>query len=143
MSVEVPNTNNNTYFQAYQVDRINLNSTVTPEIVVYSMIGATQGTIQLDITRTINFTTTTQQQNVTYGCSASAFQSALNQFDGFGSFAISVTRNIYDNSNNTLPNTTGAARVDYVVEFYKLRDTKFQAEKFGTTFFDGYDGSFS
>lgn len=142
--MEVPNNNTSNQFQAYQVDRITLNSTVNPEIVVYSMIGATQGTIQLDITRVnADFSRDIQKQNVTYGCSASDFQWALNRFDGFSSFVISVTRNIYDGSNNTLPNTTGALRVDYVVEIYKLRDTKYQAERFGTTFFNGYDGSFS
>ena len=59
--------------------------------------------------------------NVTYGCSAADFQSALNNFDGFRPFQISVVRNIYDGSNNSLSSLTGAARVDYVVSFYVLR----------------------
>lgn len=43
--------------------------------------------------------------NISYGCSAGEFYSAIMSFDTFASNIVSVTRNIYD-SNNTLINST-------------------------------------
>lgn len=68
-----------------------------------------------------------QRRNVTYGCSADDFQSALTSFDVYRNYVVSVTRNIYDSSNNILPNTTGAARIDYIAEILLLRRASHQA----------------
>jgi len=42
-----------------------------------------------------------------------------------------------------LPDTTGAARIDYVVNIYLLRSTTLQTEKFTTTNFNGYTGGYT
>lgn len=80
--------------------------------------------------------------NVTYGCTAAEFQTALNKFDGFSPYVTTVTRTIYDSSNNTLSNTTGAARIDYVASMYLKRSAKHLSESFQTTKY-GYDGTFT
>jgi len=86
------------------------------------MTGGSSGTIQLGLTRYSGYTVIYGVSvNITYGCTASTFQSALNQFDIYSAYAISVVRNIYDASRNILANTTSAASIDYVVSIYKLR----------------------
>ena len=52
IGVEVPNSDNSTSFQVHQVDKITLNSTVQPEVIVYSVVGGNTGIIQLEIVRT-------------------------------------------------------------------------------------------
>lgn len=114
VEVGVPNSDNTLPFQTYQVDQIVLNSTVQPEVLVYTMNGGTNGTFTLQVFRkdaSTGKTTYDVSVNVTYGCSASTFASALNSFDLFSSYAISVNRIIYDASNAILSTTTGAAKI--------------------------------
>lgn len=49
--VDVPNNNTKLKYQSYQVQRFVLNATVQPEQILYSMIGATKGFLNLRITR--------------------------------------------------------------------------------------------
>ena len=79
LAVEMPNTNNNASFFAYQVDNVTTSSTIQPEVMLYSMNGASQsGDIELSITRIVNFKVTYEKKvNVTYGCTAAQFKSAL------------------------------------------------------------------
>ena len=87
------------------------------------------GTIQLRVFRQNNKLEVTYDKkvNITYGCSSSAFASALNQFDGFKNYQISVIRKIYDINNNILSDTNGANKIDYEVSIYKLRSSSLQA----------------
>ena len=146
LAVEVPNMDNTTSFQTYQIDNVTTTSTVQEEVVVYSMIGENLvGDIQLEVYRQDPSTfevTYEKKVNVTYGCSDLTFKSTLQQFDGFKNYEISVVRTIYDASNATLSNTAGAARIDYTVSFYLLRSSSLSAEAFRTQFFGGYTGTF-
>lgn len=146
IGVEVPNSDNSTSFQVHQVDKITLNSTVQPEVIVYSVVGGNTGIIQLEIVRTDPGTLKViynQKVNVTYGCSASTFSSVLKNFDGFYSYAISVVRNIYDSKNNLTDSTINASRIDYVTEIYKLREDQYQNEKFKVQYFNNFTGDFT
>jgi hypothetical protein len=107
------------------------------------MVGGSSGLIQLSITQVDPSTlkvTYSQAVNVTYGCSATTFQNALNQFNTFNSYQISVVQNIYDINNNTLSNLTGAVQIDYVVSVYLLRPTSAQNQAFKVTYFN-YTGT--
>ena len=124
MEVGVPNSDASLPFQTYQVDKIVLNSTVQPEVLVYTMNGGTNGTFNLRVFRkdpNTGSTTYDVSVNVTYGCSASTFANALNSFDLYRSYAISVTRIIYDDSNAILSITTGASRIEYTVSVGLIR----------------------
>lgn len=59
--------------------------------------------------------------NITYGCSASVFKTAIDSFDTFGGFWTTVTRKIYDSNNVEIADTTSAYKIDYHVSIYKLR----------------------
>ena len=87
------------------------------------------GTIQLRVFRQNSQLEVTYDKkvNITYGCSSSAFASALNQFDGFKNYQITVTRKIYDINNNLLNDTTGANKIDYEVSIYILRSSALQS----------------
>ena len=88
------------------------------------------GTLQLGVVRQNPSTfkiTYEHYVNVTYGCTAAQFKSALESFDGYKNKVLTVTRAIYDSSNNTLPDTTGAARIDYTVSIYLLRSASLQS----------------
>ena len=101
------------------------------------------GTIELAVVRVANFKTVYEHRaNVTYGCTAAQFKSALEGFDGYKNKVITVVRTIYDAAGAVLPDTTGAARIDYVVNVYLLRSSSLQLETFSTTNFDGYTGGF-
>ena len=93
LDVEIPNTNPEARRQSYEVGNLTIDSTVLPEVMVYSMVGTNlSGTIELSVVR-INGklqVTYNKKVNVTYGCSAGTFQNALNQFDGFKNYRISV-----------------------------------------------------
>lgn len=105
------------------------------------MVGGSTGLINLKIVRTsggiITYNATT---NVTYGCTASDFQSALNNFDSFSNYQISVTREIYDANDNIINTTVGAATIIYTVSFYLLRASAVSAEDFIYTYFN-YTGT--
>ena len=113
----------------YQVDKVTTNTTIQPEVVVYSMVGGSSGIIQLQIIRTNPTTfaiTYDVAVNITYGCTDTDFQSALSNFDGVNPYVISVVRKIYDGSNNIITTLTGAAKVDYVVSFQLVRASSYQ-----------------
>lgn len=82
------------------------------------MVGGTSGTIQLEIYRKdpedISKVLFEKRVNVSYACTASTFQNALNQFDGYWSSAVTVTRKIYNSNNEVIDNVTQASRIDYV-----------------------------
>ena len=73
----------------------------------------TSGLIELNIYRVNNDLEVTYNKkvNVTYGCSASAFSSALNQFDGYQNTKYTVTRKILASNGSELSDLTGAAKV--------------------------------
>jgi hypothetical protein len=103
------------------------------------MVGGSSGLIQLSITQinpTTHAVTYSQAANVSYGCSAGTFQNALNQFNTFSSYQISVVQNIYDSNNSTLSNLTGAAQIDYVVSINLLRPTSAQNQAFTYKYFN-------
>ena len=79
------------------------------------MLGQNQtGTIQLEIIRTnpSNLKTTYHKKvNVSYDCSAGTFRNILRDFDGYKPYAVSVTKTIYDSSNNVITTSAGAARI--------------------------------
>ena len=105
ISVEIPNTDADALYQTYQIDRISTNTTVQPEVITFSMVGATGGNIQLRITRQKGFEVVYEKKvNVTYGCSASSFLSILKQFDGYSSYVPSVVKTMYDSSNSVTTN---------------------------------------
>ena len=65
------------------------------------MTGATTGSINLklirkDKTGAIKYNV---NKTVAYGCSETTFKNALNNFDSFCSYFITVTRNIKDSGN--------------------------------------------
>lgn len=114
----------------YQIDKLNLNSDVQPEVVVYSMIGGNGGLINLTIVRinpVTNVTTYQANATVAYGCSSANFLTALSLFNSFNGYQVSVIRNIYDINNNTLGTTAGAARIDYIVSIYLLRPAAYSS----------------
>lgn len=143
LAVEVPNTDPAALFQTYQVDNITLSSTVQSEIYRYSFVGTgLSGIIRLrqyEVDSSFRVIVD-QKVNVTYGCTAADFQTALNNFNIWKDYAITVTRTIMGASNNVLPDLTGAAVVHYDVAAYKLRPTTDQGKKLTTTFY-GYTGT--
>ena len=146
LDVEVPNSNPDALYQSFEVGNITLDSVVQPEIKVYTIDGLNlTGTIQLRVFRQNSNLDVTYDQsvNITYGCSEATFKSALENFDGFKNYQISVVRTIYASNNSVLPDTTDAAKIEYQVSFYKLRSNFLQGEKFSTTSFNGFTGTFS
>jgi len=124
LAVEVPNADTTAIRQVYQVDKIITDSTVQPEEIIYSLTGSNvpaSSKLELSITRINNNLEVTYDKkvNITYGCSASVFESALNNFDNFNPYQTTVTRKIYDSLGNELPDTTGAYKIDYLVSVYR------------------------
>lgn len=119
--------------QAYQVATITTNTTIQPEVVVYSMVGGSSGSINLKIVRKNSAQAITYNVNVTvaYGCSAATFLAALNSFNSFSPYNTQVVRKVYDsqqnlvNTQDTPPSTT--SRIDYVVSIYILRPSAYQS----------------
>lgn len=131
VEVDVPNTDTTLPFQAFEVHKIAISAPVQPEVVNYTMLGGSTGTINLKIVRTsggkVSYNVNT---TINYGCTAEDFQSALNRFDSFSKYQISVDRFIYDSSDTILNTTVGAARIVYVVSFYLLRSDNVSSENF-------------
>lgn len=124
IDVQVPNNNTSLSFQTYQIHEIFLNSTVQPEVLTYTMSGATNGTFNLRVYRTDTSTgavTYDANADVTYGCSDVDFAKALNTFDIFSPYSISVVRTIYDASNNVISTVAGASSIKYVVSVLLIR----------------------
>lgn len=133
IEVAVPNTDTSLSFQTYQVDEIVLNSTVQPEVLVYTMNGGSNGSFTLQVFRkdaSTGKTTYDVSVDVTYGCSASTFANVLNSFDLFSPYAISVTRVIYGVNNTVLSTTTGATKIEYTVSVGLIRPTSISSQSF-------------
>jgi hypothetical protein len=146
LAVEVPNSDIAASFQVYQIDNITTASTVQEEVVVFSVVGGSTGTIELGVYRQDSTTfavTYNKKVNVTYGCTASTFLAALNQFDGYSSYQVSVVRTIYDSNNAVINTTASAARIDYTAKIYLLRPAALQTEQFNPKYYDGFTGTFS
>lgn len=145
VSVEVPNSDASASFLAYQIDQITTNSTIQPEIKVFTMT-ATTGTLELRVVRqdpTTFAVTYDKKVNVTFGSTASTFESALSNFDGYNNMGLTVVRKCYDANNTLLPDATGAVKIEYETSIQKLRSSALLAEQFTYTKFNGYVGSFS
>lgn len=133
LEVDVPNNESSLPFQSYEINYIVMNAEVQPEVIVYSMIGGSKGLITLSIKRVDSKTgsvTYTASQTISYGCSAETFRGALNYFDGFYPYRISVERIVYDSDNNTMNTTDNCSRIDYLTSFYLMRPTSIQSETF-------------
>lgn len=143
IEVDVPNTNTKLPFQACEVDKISINSTIQPEVVNYTITGGSTGSINLKVARTDSNGKIVYNVNRTilYGCSAEDFQSALNAFDSFSSYRISVTRFIYDGSDNEIPTTVGASKIIYQVSILLLRPDARANEEFTYSYLDGFTGT--
>lgn len=90
--MEVPNSNKNLEHLDYHTDQIDITAEVQPEVMRYSMIGGSQGVIDLKIIRTDSSGLITYNQNrtVSYGCEAGTFLSALYTFNSFYNYNPSV-----------------------------------------------------
>ncbi len=134
IAVDVPNNDTSLPFQAYEVHRLVVDAEVQPEVIVYSMVGAgsSNSTINMKLIRTDKEGNIYYNLNVTipYACDASTFQWALNNFDSFYPYMISVVRNLYDSSGNLTNTTINATKIDYVVSIFLLRDISLQQENF-------------
>jgi hypothetical protein len=139
--VDVPNSDITLPFQAYEVVSIITNATVQSEVMIYSMVGGSGGSINLKVVRPSLSPPYSVNTTVAYGCSAQSFQSALSSFNSFSSYGMSVERNIYDSNNNIINTTASASKIDYVVSFYLLRPAAYQAEKFIVSYLN-YTGLF-
>ena len=99
---EVPNSNSNLSFQTYHVDQIDTSADHRSEVMVYTMEGGNGGAINLKIVRldSKGRVTYKSERNVSYGCSASSFNSALAYFNSFSSYQRSTVRKMFDASGN-------------------------------------------
>jgi hypothetical protein len=143
LEVEAPNNDTTLSFQTYQVDQIFLNSTIQPEVVVFSMINGSTGTFNLRLYRTDSSNIPSYDKNVdvAYGCSADTFTQALNTFDLYSPYAISVTQTIYRNST-VIANLTGATNIVYTVSITLIRPASIISQKLIYTQ-NTFDGTFT
>ena len=141
----MPNTDATASHQVYQVDNVTLSAPLQPEVKNFTMNGVNQtGIIQLGLVRMDGLKISYDQKtNVTYGCTADQFKTALETFDSYKNKLISVTRHIYDAADNVLPDLTGAAKIDYQVSIELLRSTLHQGETFASVSFNGFTGTFA
>lgn len=111
-------------------------------MVNYTLTGGSSGSINLKLARVNAAGKITYNVNKTilYGCSDTDFKNALNGFDTFSSFSISVTRYIYDGSGNVISTTVGASSIVYQVSFLLLRTAAQSSEDFTYTYI-GYTGT--
>lgn len=97
------------------------------------MTGATSGSINMKLVRKDKTGAITYNVNKTvdYGCSETAFQNALNGFNSFSTFYITVTRTIFDSGNVAKVAVTDASDIiQYEVSIYKKRTTEYENEDF-------------
>ncbi len=142
--MDVPNNNPNSHSYAFEVQKLMITSDIQPEVITYSMVGGSSGTMNLKIVRTNPTTgaiTYNANATVAYGCTAATFLAALNLFNSFSTYQTSVERFIYDSNNNTINTTAGASRIDYVVSILLMRPTAYQTENFIVSY-AGYTGTF-
>jgi HJR/Mrr/RecB family endonuclease len=87
------------------------------------MTGATFGKINLKLVRRDKGEITYNvNKTVNYGCSDADFESALNSFNSFKPFVISVTRTIMDAGNNVITAFSSITDIiHYDVSIYKKR----------------------
>ena len=111
-------------------------------MVNYTLTGGSTGSINLKIARvnTAGKITYNVNKTIAYGCSDTDFKNALNSFDTFSSFRISVTRFIYDGSGSEINTTVGASSIVYQVSFLLLRTAAQSAEDFTYTYLN-YTGT--
>lgn len=142
IEVSVPNNDTSLSFQTYQVDEIFLNHTLQPEVVVYTMQGATNGTFNIRIYRQPVGKTAAYDVSVDidYNCSADTFKDALNKFDYFNPYSISVDKVIYTNNSTNSTNLT-IIKIEYIVTIRKLRPADYIAKKF-IVYMKTYNGEF-
>jgi hypothetical protein len=144
--VDVPNNDTTLPFQAYEVHRLTIDAQLQPEVIAYSFIGGetTNGSVNLKLVRSDSTGKIIYNVNVTiqYGCSASTFLNAINNFDSFYPYLPSVVRNNYDSADNLTNATSNISRIEYVVSLYKLRDLSYQRENFVVTKIN-YKGNFT
>lgn len=124
IEVDVPNANANLPFQVHEIHKLVTETNVQPEVVRYTMTGATFGKINLKLVRRDKTGEITYNVNktVNYGCSDADFESALNSFNSFKPFVISVTRTIVDAGNNVITAFSSITDIiHYDVSIYKKR----------------------
>lgn len=68
--------------------------------------------------------------DVAYNCATTTFRDALNKFDYFSSYAISVDKVFYTADGNTTSNIAIADRIEYTVTIRKLRPTDYVTKTF-------------
>lgn len=102
------------------------------------MSGGSTGIIMLQISRTTP--AYLKQVNISYGCTADTFAAALNSFNSFAYYGVTVVRNIYDSGNRLINSTTGAARIEYIASIQWFR-TSYTSEKFTVKYYN-YTGTF-
>jgi hypothetical protein len=107
------------------------------------MTSGSSGTFNIRIYRPALGTTEAYDVNadVIYGCTASDFASALNKFDIFSPYAISVVRAILDSNNNIITNISIAAKITYTVSVYLVRPSTVSSQSFIYTK-NTYNGNF-
>jgi hypothetical protein len=146
ISVDVPNNDTTLPYQAFEVHRLVVDAELQPEVIVYSMTGPgySNSTLNLKLIRTDANGYKYYNLNVTiqYGCEASTFQWALNNFDSFYPYITSVVRNMYDSTGNLTNSIINATKIDYVASLYLLRDISYQQENFIVTK-KNYNGNFT
>lgn len=97
------------------------------------MNGGTSGSFTLRVYRTdpsTGLATYDVSVNVSYGCSASTFAAALNNFDLYSPYAISVTRTIYNANNVNISTLVGASRIEYTVSVGLIRPSTVTSQTF-------------
>jgi hypothetical protein len=111
--VDVPNADNTLPFQTYEVHKLLLNATLQPEVIVYTMVGGSGGSIDLMLVRTDKYGKIVYNTNktISYACSADEFLGALYYFDSFYPYKPSVVRNVYDSKGNLTNTTFNASKI--------------------------------
>ena len=112
LEVEVPNTDTTLPFQAYQVDKIKTTAAMQKEVKTFTITGENQptaGKLELKVVRYKGLNIDYQQSvNITYGCTANDFLTALKNFDSYKwNYYPSATRIIYDANDNVITTLTG------------------------------------
>lgn len=127
--VDVPNDNTKLKYQSYQVQKLVLNATVQSQQILYSMIGATKGYLNLRITRYNSKGVKIYNVNVTipYNCSEYQFLNAMYQFDNFANYMPSVVKEYYDSDDNKMiSNFSSAYKINYIVSLFLNRSSTLQ-----------------
>lgn len=124
----MPNNNTKLDYKSYQVDQIDTGADHQSEVMVYVMAGGTGGLIDLKIVRsnTDGKIVYNVNRTVSYGCSASEFNSALSYFNSFYPYKHSTQRFTFDSSNNPTTDPSLIAKYEYHVSLYLNRSLEYQ-----------------